>query len=285
MAIFGLRWGKDEGAEAIRLVTCNLKIQKEKRLIMQAKDKIIVALDVSDLSTAIRLVNQLKDEVSVFKIGLEFIYSLLVQLVFGSSETLTLAKEFFELTRSRLFWDGKLSDIPNTVRKAVEALFDFEPAMINVHANCGRKSIEAAVASLGNSLLLGVTVLTSIDQEECQSIFGDKPGPKVVQFGFMLKNAGAQGIICSPQELSLLANYSALSGLLKITPGVRPLWAAKGDQKRVMTPREAIEAGADYLVIGRPITEYPEKDGGPVAGARRIVEEIETGMEEREVKS
>jgi orotidine-5'-phosphate decarboxylase len=121
---------------------------------------------------------------------------------------------------------------------------------------------------------MGVTVLTSINNEECVSIFGNDSVTKVIQFAHRLVDAGADGIICSAQEVVFLDKYPQFGNFIKITPGVRPVWAAVGDQKRIMTPAEAIKAGADYLVIGRPITQPPAEIGGPVEAAKRIAEEI-----------
>jgi hypothetical protein len=129
--------------------------------------------------------------------------------------------------------------------------------------------------------VLGVTVLTSHGEESCISTFGEKPGPKVVQFAKMLAEVGADGIVCSPQELELLAKYPELKKLKRVVPGVRPEWAPTQDQKRPMTPGEAIKAGADFLVIGRPITQPPKEIGGPVEATQKIAEEIEKALLER----
>lgn len=173
-----------------------------------------------------------------------------------------------------VFYNGKFNDIPNTVGGAARAVAKLNVAMFNVHASAGRKAIEAAVANRGSSLVLGVTVLTSIDEKECISIFGARPGRKVLQLSRMLLDTGAQGIICSPQELELLGKERALKDMLKITPGVRPIWAPANDQQRTLTPAEAIKAGATALVIGRPITNPPQEIGTPIDAARRIAEEI-----------
>jgi len=177
-----------------------------------------------------------------------------------------------------ILWDGKFDDIPNTVGDASEEVVKMGVKMFNLHASAGNEAIAKAVANRRSSLVLGVTVLTSIDEGECLSIFGDKPGNKVVQFAEMLVKCGADGIICSAQELRLLGKYRQF---LKVTPGIRPEWAQKGDQKRVMTPGEAVKAGADYLVIGRPIRKPPEEIGTPVDAAKEIAEEIAEAMQEK----
>lgn len=231
---------------------------------MELEKRIIVALDVDNLEKAKPLVETLAPYVWCFKAGLELLTAE------GAPEVV----DTIHSLGGEVFFDGKFCDIPNTVAGASKVAAAMGVKMFNVHASAGQKSIEAAVANKGQSLVLGVTVLTSISEEECVSIFGDKPGSKVLQFSQMLVQAKADGIICSPQELALLGEKDELANLLKITPGVRPLWAAAGDQKRIMTPREAIKAGATALVIGRPITKPPTEIGTPVEAAKRIADEI-----------
>lgn len=230
----------------------------------EAKDRIIVALDVDSLRRARSLVKSLAPFVWCFKVGLELLTAV------GAPRVV----KFIHSLGGQVFYDGKFDDIPNTVGGAAKVVAGMKVKMFNVHASAGRESIKAAVANKGNALVLGVTVLTTIDEAECISIFGDKPGPKVLQFSRTLLEVGADGIICSPQELKLLGKQEELGELLKITPGVRPEWAAVGDQKRIMTPAEAIKAGATALVIGRPITKPPAEIGTPVDAAKRIADEI-----------
>ncbi len=236
---------------------------------MEAKDRIIVALDVDSLDKAKSLVESLAPHVGCFKVGLELLTAV------GAPKVV----EFVHSLGGQIFYDGKFNDIPNTVGGAAKAVAGLNVKMFNVHASAGRKAVEAAVTNKGSSLVLGVTILTSIDEEECVSIFGGKPGAKVLQFSRMLKEVGADGIICSPQELELLGKQKELDSLLKITPGVRPEWAAAGDQKRIMTPAEAIKAGATALVIGRPITKPPAEIGTPADAAKKIAEEISEILE------
>lgn len=238
---------------------------------MEVREKIIVALDVDSLAKAKLLVESLAPHVGCFKIGLELLTAV------GAPKVI----EFIHSLGGQVFYDGKFNDIPNTVSGAVKAVAGLNVKMFNVHASAGRKSLEAAVVNKGNCQVLGVTVLTSIDAEECISIFGDRPGPKVLQFAKMLAEVRADGIICSPQELELLGKQKELDCLLKITPAVRPEWATAGDQKRIMTPAEAIKAGATALVIGRPITKPPAEIGTPADAAKKITEEITRGLEEK----
>lgn len=245
---------------------------------MNAKDRIILALDVNDVNKAVELVNVLKNEVGYFKIGLELITHLVVYLATDVRPDIGVVEKLFDFTKRRLFWDGKWNDIPNTVTGAAKAIQPIIPKFINIHASAGVEAMKAAVANRGKALVLAVTVLTSLGELESASIFGSKEGYKaasynVIKFAKMALEAETQGIICSPQELGLLSGEE-FSKLIKVVPGVRPAWAVVGDQKRVMTPGEAVEAGADYLVIGRPITQPPANIGTPVDAARRIVEEI-----------
>ncbi|MFA5173033.1 MAG: orotidine-5'-phosphate decarboxylase [Candidatus Paceibacterota bacterium] len=232
---------------------------------MEVKDRIIVALDVPSLEQAGQLIAELAPFVGCFKVGLELL----------TAEGGPNVVRFVHEHGGQVFYDGKFCDIPNTVGNAAKAVAGLGVKMFNVHASAGQKAIEVAVANKGNSLVLGVTVLTSIGikedgTDECFSIFGDTASAKVEQFARMLANAGADGIICSPKELGVLENFT----LLKLTPGVRPEWAAAGDQKRIMTPSEAIKAGATALVIGRPITKPPAEIGTPADAAKKIAEEI-----------
>lgn len=243
------------------------------KMIEEAGKRIIFALDVDGATAAVPFLENVTPHVGLTKVGLELI-------------TAGEAPEVIATIRRKgknVLYDGKFDDIPNTVGRATKKAASFGVAMVNVHASAGRAAIKAAVANKGKSLIIGVTVLTSIDETECISIFGDKPGKKVIQFAEMLLEVDADGIICSPKELELLGKDKKFERLIKITPGVRPIWASTNDQKRVMTPREAILAGATYLVIGRPISEPSAKIGEkkietPAQAARAIAIEIATAM-------
>jgi orotidine-5'-phosphate decarboxylase len=236
---------------------------------LDPKQRIIVALDVSTLKEAKNLVRTLAPHVGLFKVGLELL----------TAQGAPRAVKAVQSLGGEVFYDGKFNDIPNTTAGAVRAVIAMGVYMYNVHVSAGKKAIEAAIESKGahpssKPFLLGVTVLTSIDEEESVSIFGARPGAKVLQFAHMLKDVGADGIICSPQELEFLTKDRSLKEMIKVTPGVRPIWAAAGDQKRFMTPGEAIRAGADYVVIGRPITKPPAEIGAPANAAQLIAQEI-----------
>ena len=219
---------------------------------MKPKDRIIFPLDVDSVDETITLVKKLKPYVGMFKIGLEFINSMLASIISTSEEealaNLAKIRELFDLLDGNIFWDGKFDDIPNTVGGASKSAVKIGVKMLNVHASAGEEAVKKAVENKGDALVLYVTVLTSIGENECESIFGKKPGPKVVQFAHMLKKVGADGIICSPEELELRSEYEEFDDLLKVIPGVRPKWAVAGDQKRVMTPYKAILLGATLLL-------------------------------------
>jgi orotidine-5'-phosphate decarboxylase len=154
--------------------------------------------------------------------------------------------------------------------------------MFTIHASCGRDSLKATVSQKGITIPKGMkilvsTVLTSISRKECKSIYGKWPEQKVVEFAFDALETGCDGVVCSSDELRSLAKYKELNKLEKYVPGIRPDWWSKTtDQKRIDTPRKAIEAGADYLIIGRPILYPPSKIGGPVEAVKKIIKEIET---------
>ncbi len=237
------------------------------------KNRIIVPLDVSDLGIARELVRELAPHVGAFKIG--------YQLGYGAGW-----REAAHLVRShggQLFVDGKFDDIPNTVAEGARQVARFDPQLITVHASAGIAAMRAAVAASNPTTdVLAVTVLTSIGVQECAAIFGASPEEVVVRFAVLAAEAGVAGIVCSPQELDVLAQASnshpQLSALTRVTPGVRPSWADANDQKRVMTPAEAISKGATYLVIGRPITSPPPEIGTPSDAAIAIGKEIAAAL-------
>jgi orotidine-5'-phosphate decarboxylase len=216
--------------------------------------QLIVALDGMNEQESLRLAETLCGEVWGFKVN-----DLLLQC--GVS-VVTELKKF-----GGVFADPKLHDIPNTVGNAVRRLVDVGADLITVHASGGAPMLSEAARQAGPAKILAVTVLTSFDDHTAQSIFRRNAGQAVHDFVALAENAGIHGIVCSPQELNSLKT----SPLLKVTPGVRPSWYGKADdQTRVMTPQEAASCGADYLVIGRPITA----DSNPLAAVRRIVAEL-----------
>ncbi len=231
---------------------------------MRLTEKIIVALDVNNLTDAKNLVQMLLPYVRCFKIGLELMSSV------GTPQ----AVECIHSLGGEVFLDGKFNDIPNTVAKACKATSQLGVKIFNVHASAGVDALKAAVQNKGNSILLAVTVLTSIDDAASENIFGANTQDKVLQFALDAKKAGIDGIVCSAQDLKLFSKHEELSSLLKITPGVRPHWSQTNDQRRVLTPKEALELGADALVIGRPITDPPLQVGTPIDAIKKVLGEI-----------
>ncbi len=250
-----------------------------------ARERIIVPLDVSTEKEAVELVLSLREHVGIFKIGLELLNSVGVDVV----------RNVVELGGS-VFFDGKFMDIPNTVAGASRAVARLGVRMFNVHAMGGVEMMRASAESsreealrLGGTLpiVLGVTVLTSIDQ----AILRDElrvPGSvedHVVHLARMVAEAGLDGVIASPHEVKAISKRVS-ENLLVITPGVRPAWAAATqDQKRVMTPGEAILNGASHVVIGRPITKPPTEIGSPVEATKLVVEEINVALRRREASN
>ncbi|MDO8435579.1 MAG: orotidine-5'-phosphate decarboxylase [bacterium] len=230
---------------------------------MQPHERIIVALDVPTLKEARALVEKLSPHVGFFKVGLQLATSV------GAPQVV----EAIQDCGGRVFLDLKFNDIPNTVGEASKAAVACGVFMFNVHASAGIAAMKAAVANKDRSLVLAVTVLTSFDEKDCSHIFGDRPAVVVPTLAEDALEAGCDGIICSPKELVLFKDEKFVR-LLKVVPGIRPEWARTDDQKRFTTPMEAIKAGADYLVIGRPITKPPDGIGSPAAAAQRVAAEI-----------
>lgn len=230
---------------------------------MRPQDRIIVALDTSDLDRLRYLVRHLSPHVGMFKIGLELITAI------GVERAVSIVKTYSE-TDIGVFLDGKFCDIPNTVAAASRNVVAKGVDVFNVHASAGIDAIRAACENKGKAKVLAVTVLTSIDDANAQAIYMRDAASAAVDLGTMAVLSGADGIICSPKELPLFSDLKCL----KVTPGVRPDWAAAQDQKRVMTPAEAVRGGATYLVIGRPITDPPKSIGLPADAAERIAAEI-----------
>ncbi len=237
--------------------------------------RIIVALDVPTLDEALALVDQLHPYVGGFKVGLELCTAVGVPRVV---ETISKAG-------GQVFLDLKFKDIPNTVAGAMRAVATScgdKVHMLTLHTDGGRAMLQAAVdaahttASHARPLLLGVTVLTSIDADTLTTELGipRSVSEHVRHLALLAQQAGLDGVVASPNEAPLI-KAACGDSFLVVTPGVRPHWAATGDQRRVTTPAQAVQTGADYLVIGRPITAAPSEQGGPVAAAKRIVQEIE----------
>ena len=236
-----------------------------------AKDKIILALDVADQAAALRLVGQVAGRIGFFKIGLELFTSCGPDIVGRVKEAAATAAPD---AQCRIFLDLKLHDIPNTVARAVRAAAALEVDLLTVHLSGGCAMLRAAAAEADRRLLLlGVSVLTSSDAATlAETGVRGTVSEQVVRLATLGVSAGVRGIVASPREIRALREEVS-APLMIVTPGVRPGGALHGsdDQRRVMSPAEALAAGADYLVIGRPITADPD----PGAAASRIIAEIE----------
>lgn len=211
--------------------------------------KVVIALDYADKHQALAFINQLDPETCRLKIGKEMFTH------FGPDFVKVLVAKHFDV-----FLDLKFHDIPNTVAQAVKAAADLGVWMVNVHASGGRRMMEAAKAILepyGDKapLLIAVTVLTSMDQSDLQELGIElSPAEQVKRLAILTKSSGLDGVVCSSHEAKELKALLGADFKL-ITPGIRPAGSNAGDQRRIMTPKQALDAGADYLVIGRPITQ------------------------------
>jgi orotidine-5'-phosphate decarboxylase len=227
-----------------------------------AKNKIIVPLDVPTAQAARELIKAIGGTVGFFKVGNQLF----------TSEGPAIVEEVRD-SGSKVFLDLKYHDIPNTVRQAVESASALGVDMLTIHLSGGRAMCEAAVVGRGISkvLLLGVTVLTSLNDAALSEIgFRGSVEEEVLLLAELAKNVGITGLVASPQELGVLRERFG-SLFTTVIPGIRPSWSESGDQKRILTPQQAVDAGADYLVIGRPITA--SKD--PKTAVQRIVDELE----------
>jgi orotidine-5'-phosphate decarboxylase len=227
---------------------------------MNSADKIIVALDLASKREALELVAQLKGDISFFKVGL--------QLYTASGPE--VVREILS-TGAKVLLDLKLHDIPNTVAKTVEPASKLGAQMVTIHLSGGGEMIRAAVAARKNNMsIVGVTVLTSATEETLREIgISDKIDHHVLRLARIGVENGIDGLVASPHEIKILR--AEFGDKIKIvTPGIRPSWSDAADQKRTMTPREAMEAGANFLVIGRPIVEHHN----PRDAVAKILEEI-----------
>ncbi len=237
---------------------------------MKIRNPIVVALDVDTVDQALSLVEQLRGTVGMFKVGKQLFTVAgpdIVRRIIAMGE--------------QVFLDLKFHDIPNTVAKAGIEAARLGVSIFNVHAMGGSKMMRATVEAVNETveregiarpLILGVTVLTSHTQESLSEIGVErKLEDEVVALAQLCEKSGINGVVASPQEIVPIRKAVDNPGFVILTPGVRPAGAALNDQSRVMTPGEAITAGANFLVVGRPITAADD----PVVAARKILEEIE----------
>jgi orotidine-5'-phosphate decarboxylase len=231
---------------------------------MNARDRLIVALDVPQRDAARALVDRLAGHVGLFKVGSQVFTAAgpeIVREIVGRGE--------------RVFLDLKFHDIPNTVAGAVASATRLGVSLVDVHGLGGRAMMEAAVGALPamGTRLLAITILTSHDEETLGEIgVNGSMAESVRRLAQLAKEAGVDGVVASPHEVALVREACG-SDFLIVTPGIRPAGAALGDQARAATPAAALAAGADYVVVGRPITGAPD----PAAAADAIVREMERG--------
>lgn len=230
--------------------------------------QIFLAIDTTELTTARAQAAATDGVIAGIKLGLEFF------MAHGPDGVRSV-----RLGERPLFLDLKLHDIPNTVAGAVRAVTPLRPTLLTVHAGGGAAMLRAAAdaasdtatkAGIARPRIIGVTVLTSLAEADLRAI--GQQGPITDQarrLAALSRSCGLDGVVCSPHEIAALRAECG-DGFLLVVPGIRPAWAAAGDQKRVMTPAEAARLGADYLVIGRPITGADD----PAAAARRIAAEV-----------
>lgn len=236
---------------------------------MKPRDRIILALDVSDYDEAIAIVNTFREHVDIFKVGSE---------LFTASGPRIIKQ--IHLIRKKVFLDLKFHDIPNTVARSAAVAARLGVFMLNVHALGGLEMMRQAAEAIqkisldeniSRPKLVGVTILTSIDRNVLRDELGIglRMSAQVKHLAGLAQRAGLDGVVASPEDAEALRAHFG-NNFIIVTPGIRPSWAEAGDQKRILTPREALKRGSDYLVIGRAVTAQPD----PVGALMRIKEEI-----------
>jgi orotidine-5'-phosphate decarboxylase len=231
------------------------------------REQIIVPLDVPNLTAAIELVDLLPD-VTFWKVGLELFVSTGAQII-------QLLKE----RQKRVFLDLKFHDIPNTVAGACRSAAGYGVDLLTVHATAGKPALTAAMLAVAEGAaatgvkppqVIAITLLTSLNSRELAfDLHIPLELPEyALKMALLAQDSGLNGVVCSPHEVADLRR-SCREGFIFVCPGVRPTWATKGDQQRTLTPSQAIKAGADYLVIGRPITANPD----PPSAWQRVLSE------------
>jgi orotidine-5'-phosphate decarboxylase len=228
-------------------------------------ERVVVALDVADRESALLLVEKLRGLVGMFKIGKQLFTAAGPGLV---SEIVAAGE--------KVFLDLKYHDIPNTVAGAARAAAGLGVSIFNVHALGGSEMMRAAAAATeslqSRPAVLGVTVLTSMNDAGLAEVgIPHKAEEMVIRLAALARQSGLDGVVASPKEIRLIRERVADENFIILTPGIRPAWSASGDQKRIATPAQALRDGADFLVIGRAITDGAD----PRANAERILEELD----------
>lgn len=238
--------------------------------IRNPRDRLVIALDVEARARALELVDQLKGLAGLFKIGSQLF----------TAEGPDLVRQIVR-RETKVFLDLKFHDIPSTVARAGIEAARLGVAMFNVHASGGAEMMRAVAEAVSEAaeregftrpVILAVTVLTSLMPKDLQQVFvRERIDHVVTGLAKLAADSGLDGVVSSPQEAMLIRHHVDRPDFVILTPGVRPAWAQSHDQKRVLTPSEALQEGADYIVVGRPVTESDD----PAEAARRIVSEIE----------
>ena len=237
----------------------------------QPKDYIIFPLDLPSYDQAMHYVNLLKHDVGVFKVGLELFIS----------QGPDILKSIRDAGDAGIFLDLKLHDIPATVQRAFMAASRHGPEFVTVHCDEGEEILRSvAENNPGNTKILAITVLTSLNREKLKALgysekYTEDLSALVLQKARMARAAGCHGVVCSGLEVAMIKR-SLGAGLITVTPGIRPAWSVinQDDQKRIVTPAQAIRNGSDYVVIGRPIRDAKD----PADAARRVAEEIASAL-------
>lgn len=240
---------------------------------MNPEDRVILALDTPDYVEALDIVRMFRNEVGMFKVGSELFTSAGPAII-----------ERIHALRKKVFLDLKFHDIPTTVSRAAAAASRLGVFMLNIHTMGGRDMMKAAVDAVVNASLkynterpriVGVTLLTSIDNDTLSRDLGIQHNVRfyVKYLAKLAYHAGLDGVVASPQETEVIRNQLG-GGFLIVTPGIRPSWSRSDDQKRTLTPKQAIRKGSDYLVIGRAVMSQPD----PTKALQRIYKEIENAL-------
>lgn len=231
---------------------------------MDAKDRIIVALDGCTPESLLSYIRELAPYVGLFKIDTASINLLGMPTIHGLARAHGI----------KLFIDDKLHNTPDAMARAAKGQAGEGVSFFNVHADAGVEGMRAAAAQKGPSKIIAVTLLTTISPEECLRRYGRTPEEQVLFCAYEAVEAGMDGLVCSAQEAKMLRADPKTQHLLLVTPGIRPEWAASNEQKRIVSPGQAVAWGSDYLVIGRPILKPPPDIGSPIDAARLIAYQI-----------
>lgn len=237
---------------------------------MDARERMIIALDYSEPKDAMEIVETLGETANFYKVGLELFLNSKGELV-----------DYLNKKGKKVFLDLKFHDIPNTTTMASLFAARSNVFMFNVHASGGKKMMNSVATRAKEinpeSLAIAVTILTSFSEEEVKETFQSNLAIKELALNLakLTKEAGMDGVVCSPWEAKIIKEKCGQE-FKTVCPGVRPRWSAANDQERIMTPKDAILNGCDYLVIGRPITKHEN----PVEAAKLVLAEIEEGLKE-----